>query len=327
MVYQYLLRYDKPFDIWLKEFCVSFDGPSDEQEAWTAFARFKSALGILRLRKTINKEAAEVFYGQNEFRFNNINAFLVFRSFAVTIGTANTRFLRKISLRVPPSGMWEGELLPTDLHSLVCPSDKRNPIVKLRRRGMVTDFGDATRDPGLEHPSFLGAFVTHFRRLAADNGRGGGGALRELRLILPHGWEAKPLSREIMPAYHRVDAPKDCVKDLDVSLVVHQGMYGSIGTFGCLRSVRRFVAHGGHVHIKKFVQVNLWFFKEVAGMGWAPRHFFDYWDGREAYAVLGDGGEPVQEMIPGCTVAAADAMPEDYSDSLLSGDDLSGEEW
>jgi hypothetical protein len=60
----------------------------------------KPALGLLRLNKQINAEAASVFYGHNEFRFTATNGRDTLEAFCRTIGEANTRRLANITHHV-----------------------------------------------------------------------------------------------------------------------------------------------------------------------------------------------------------------------------------
>ena len=60
----------------------------------------RPALGLLRLNKQINAEAASVFYGHNEFRFTSSNGRDTLEAFCRTIGEANTMRLSKITHHV-----------------------------------------------------------------------------------------------------------------------------------------------------------------------------------------------------------------------------------
>lgn len=72
--------------------------PSPNYKNWRNTV--KPALGLLRLNKQINAEAAGIFYGHNEFRFTSANGRDVLEAFCKTIGEANTRRLAKITHHV-----------------------------------------------------------------------------------------------------------------------------------------------------------------------------------------------------------------------------------
>lgn len=69
---------------------------------WRRLTRdIKPALGLLRVNKQINVEAAGIFYGENEFRFTARCGHDVLVAFSKTIGEANTLRLAKIVEHAP----------------------------------------------------------------------------------------------------------------------------------------------------------------------------------------------------------------------------------
>jgi hypothetical protein len=69
----------------------------------------KPALRILRTSKTINHEAAGIFYGENEFRFSALHGIDVLPAFCSIIGKANIARLRKITEHIALHGRYEGQ--------------------------------------------------------------------------------------------------------------------------------------------------------------------------------------------------------------------------
>lgn len=65
----------------------------------------KLCIGLLRVCKTIHQEAAEVFYGENEFRFSGINGHVVAFAFTHTIGFRHLKFLKTLTIAMP---LWSG---------------------------------------------------------------------------------------------------------------------------------------------------------------------------------------------------------------------------
>ncbi|EKG11462.1 hypothetical protein MPH_11477 [Macrophomina phaseolina MS6] len=96
-IYSVLLKSPAPFELWDKtEIANDYYSP-----AWEQIRKYASALPtLLRLNKSINAEAAQVFYGANEFRISRHDAWLFLNSFLSTVGE-NARFLRKLTVHVP----------------------------------------------------------------------------------------------------------------------------------------------------------------------------------------------------------------------------------
>jgi hypothetical protein len=56
---------------------------------------------LLRVCKRIHPEAAEVFYGENEFRFSGVNGWIVVNAFVATIGIRHARFVKVLTIGMP----------------------------------------------------------------------------------------------------------------------------------------------------------------------------------------------------------------------------------
>ncbi|KAF3038646.1 hypothetical protein E8E12_005295 [Didymella heteroderae] len=65
------------------------------------FNRENVNLGFLRVCKQVNAEAAQVFYGQNEFRFSGTNGCIVAAAFVYTIKARNTHWLAHLTIAMP----------------------------------------------------------------------------------------------------------------------------------------------------------------------------------------------------------------------------------
>ena len=62
-------------------------------------------LRLLRTNRQVNAETASIFYGDNEFRFSNVEGWYVLSAFLKTIGPHNKARLRSIAVHTP----WFGE--------------------------------------------------------------------------------------------------------------------------------------------------------------------------------------------------------------------------
>jgi hypothetical protein len=63
--------------------------------------RRKGNVGILRLCKTVYDEAAEVFYGENEFRFSAVNGQMVAAAFVHHIRKRHAKFIKTLAIGMP----------------------------------------------------------------------------------------------------------------------------------------------------------------------------------------------------------------------------------
>jgi hypothetical protein len=185
----------------------------------------KPALGLLRLNKQINPEAASVFYGHNEFRFTGPNGRDTLEAFCRTIGEANTRRLAKITHHVT----FDNRVY-------------RNPCItshKLKKRSQIyqacyqklpvwlckSNFGEEkiSQERWKDLPCWLKWTGLHmqgtiesadfdFVRALVEND----GGLREYHLVLPHDLHIKP---------RKVDRYLRCIFDH----VVNTNLHGAAG--------------------------------------------------------------------------------------------------
>jgi hypothetical protein len=58
-------------------------------------------LGLLRTSKQVNLKVAEIFYGNNEFRFSGLNGHMVASAYAMKIGLRNLNFIQSITIAMP----------------------------------------------------------------------------------------------------------------------------------------------------------------------------------------------------------------------------------
>jgi hypothetical protein len=66
------------------------------------FRRFGDCnLGFLRVCKLINFEAAEIFYGENKFRFSGTNGHMAAYAFVTKIGPRNLNLIKALSIAAP----------------------------------------------------------------------------------------------------------------------------------------------------------------------------------------------------------------------------------
>ncbi|GME31313.1 hypothetical protein GTA08_BOTSDO01842 [Neofusicoccum parvum] len=110
-IYEELFKSPVPFelaDFESEDFlftCVSFLNKTSwtvPGPAWLFFRSFVPALKkVLCLNKTINREAAEVFYSANEFRFSGSYGWITLNSFLSTIGSSNFQFIKSLTVHVP----------------------------------------------------------------------------------------------------------------------------------------------------------------------------------------------------------------------------------
>lgn len=95
-IYKLLLKSLSPFELW------DVRDKGVDGSAYKAFAAFKpNPAVLLHLNNTISNEAAEVFYGTNEFRFTDLDGWVALDSFLYTIGSHNCQFLERLTVYAP----------------------------------------------------------------------------------------------------------------------------------------------------------------------------------------------------------------------------------
>jgi hypothetical protein len=115
----------------------------------------RSRLPLLRSSKDVNKEASEIFYGENEFRFTGQNGWNWLHGYLRTIGKRNTQRLRIVTIHVP----WRAAIDITDM---------------ARRRDIPKQFQDPPRPR--THALFRHVGSGVLKRLTG---------LEELNIVLP----------------------------------------------------------------------------------------------------------------------------------------------
>jgi hypothetical protein len=208
----------------------------DHYRTWQSTVR--PALGLLRLNKQINAEAASVFYGHNEFRFTSPNGRDTLEAFCKTIGEANTRRLAKITHHVA---------FDNRVDRCSCMSSP-----KLRKRSQIfreyyqifrecyqilpvwmckssTSESKISQDRWKNLPVWLKWTGMHMQGTtespdfdfaqALTDERGG---LREYKLVLPHDWHIRPdhIARHLRCVFDHVVNPHDGTSGIIITLVL-----------------------------------------------------------------------------------------------------------
>lgn len=106
-IYRLHLLVDEPIELLARTSRTNSKGADKaERQARERFTKIRtSRLKFLRLSKTVNKEASDIFYGENEFRFTGQNGWTWLRGFMHVIGDLNTARLRVLTVHVP----WQAE--------------------------------------------------------------------------------------------------------------------------------------------------------------------------------------------------------------------------
>ena len=104
-VYHYHLIQNHPIELWphLPNNNI-YTSNWRRAQNFNRFIALGRTLSFLRVSSRINEEAAQVFYGSNEFRFSGINGWMVLSAFLYTIGPRHYRFLQSITIHVPFPG-------------------------------------------------------------------------------------------------------------------------------------------------------------------------------------------------------------------------------
>jgi hypothetical protein len=202
----------------------------DYQDAFEVSRHYKTwvktvrpALGLLRVNKQVNAEAASVFYGHNEFRFTSHDGRDILEAFCRTIGEANTRRLAKITHhitfdnRVDRNPCMSGrkskmrsQILPVWLCKSNTSTRKISQVrwkdlpVWLKWRGMHMQ--GTTESPNFD-----------FARALTENG-----GLREYKLVLPHEWHIRRehIARHLRCVFDHVVNPHGAASGIKITLVL-----------------------------------------------------------------------------------------------------------
>jgi hypothetical protein len=103
-VYKHVLVYDEPFEFWpetsYKKSSARVRRPN-RKELRNSLRTRELNLALLRTSKLVNEEAAEIFYGLNEFRFSGCHSHVVAAAFAYTIGPRHLQWLTNLTIGIP----------------------------------------------------------------------------------------------------------------------------------------------------------------------------------------------------------------------------------
>lgn len=61
-------------------------------------------IALLRVSQLVHKEASQIYYGENEWRFSGINGWMVMSCWLNTITFRHFQFLKRITVHVPFPG-------------------------------------------------------------------------------------------------------------------------------------------------------------------------------------------------------------------------------
>ena len=105
-IYRYFLVIDPPIEFAPKSYSLrSKKGNAARDHAHARLKKLKPILHLLRLSPEFNKEASDIFYGENEFRFTSNEGWNYLFAFLRTVGDANVARLRYLSICVPWIGL------------------------------------------------------------------------------------------------------------------------------------------------------------------------------------------------------------------------------
>ncbi|KAF2729312.1 hypothetical protein EJ04DRAFT_556187 [Polyplosphaeria fusca] len=143
-VYRYHLVLDRPMELWAKTNEREHDWPVRWRDIafWRKLIRSRKLnLGLFRVCKQLNLEAAPIFYGENEFRFSGINGHIVAHSMFFTIRQRNFQWLKSITIAMPFFSNNEGcfasnwnAVTPRRIEDVLHASPYRSQRLETRRR-------------------------------------------------------------------------------------------------------------------------------------------------------------------------------------------------
>lgn len=283
IVYQYLLRSERPFELW--------PGLYEADATWSHYASFKFVLPVLRLSKNIHSEAAPVFYGENEFRFSGADAYLVCKSFFMTIGDSNVRFLRKLTLPIPT-------ILGAECASWGVDDIERDISHRIERCGMVRPYQNISFSDSLDA---VDSIIKTLHQLAKDDV---GIALKELQLIVPCTlYYFRDQEHENERLCRDVNCLKGSNKDLRISLVLHH--------HGFFRKMKQVYGHADDFdydgtpiqdQCRSGRADRAWLLNVATDMDWSLRECYGLDDEHGGYQVV-DAGSIVDDTVTGWTVS------------------------
>ncbi|KAF2135718.1 uncharacterized protein K452DRAFT_303332 [Aplosporella prunicola CBS 121167] len=197
-----------------------------------------------RIYRRINAEATPIFYGNNNFRFTNVNAWSILDAFLTTIKPKNAQWIRHLTIHVPFEDNWPPEILWRHLRTVPSANQWNRLLTTVSDRGMtVTDW----KNSWWNGAKLFKVFESACEGLRLIKG------LKRLELILPwdfftagaynwrdnylvcddtctieHGDESAPRhAREYhrdRPYWKALDELKIAIPGLEISLILHHGI-------------------------------------------------------------------------------------------------------
>lgn len=109
-IYRYLLVMEPAIEFAPKTPTTTWKVPPKiERNSVMRCKKLNPILRLLRLNKQVNKEASEIYYGENEFRFTRLDGWFLFHGFLKTIGMANVCRLSNVTIHAPWYGRHSAE--------------------------------------------------------------------------------------------------------------------------------------------------------------------------------------------------------------------------
>lgn len=167
-IYEFHLCFD-PIELSAKAASANGNRKATKHHSQRYARDISPRLRLLRVSKQVNREAAYVFYGGNEFRFSSMHGHDMLFAFCRTIGKRNTACLRKITEHAPWGGQYPEEAHDRPAHTNVT---------------SWGNFQSLTRAAGL-HEKGHGAWSFNIMRTLTRRN----GGVKEYRLVLPDHYE------------------------------------------------------------------------------------------------------------------------------------------
>ncbi|KAH7092525.1 hypothetical protein FB567DRAFT_588799 [Paraphoma chrysanthemicola] len=103
-IYRLALKLDSPLEFWAESdtYVHTFRlGAGDKTRLLDLIGRRELNLSLLRTCRQVQTEAAEVFYGENEFRFTGLNGHMVANLFVRKIHKHHFQFIKHLTMSIP----------------------------------------------------------------------------------------------------------------------------------------------------------------------------------------------------------------------------------
>ncbi|KAF9630768.1 hypothetical protein BFW01_g1330 [Lasiodiplodia theobromae] len=82
-------------------FNPTLDAAMPIRNTFRKYAAFRKVVSLMRLCKKVHGEVAELFYGEQNFRFSNSNGFVMLGAWMHTIGALHFQCLRHVTVQIP----------------------------------------------------------------------------------------------------------------------------------------------------------------------------------------------------------------------------------